>query len=84
MIEISEIRAAAERIAGEVHRTPVLSARSLGERAGVGQSEEHIGPGHPLAVIAAARSPNREKLHDRAGRNHDGLDGARQLERSGA
>lgn len=35
MIPIADIRLAAERIAGAVHRTPVLSARSLGERAGV-------------------------------------------------
>jgi threonine dehydratase len=35
MIPISDIRAAAGRLAGEVHRTPVFSARSLGERAGV-------------------------------------------------
>ena len=35
MIPISEIRAAAARIAGAVHRTPVLGARTLGERAGV-------------------------------------------------
>ena len=35
MIELGEIRAAAERIAGYVHRTPLLSAASIGERAGV-------------------------------------------------
>ena len=35
MIGIGEIRAAAERIAGKVHRTPLFSARSIGERAGV-------------------------------------------------
>lgn len=35
MIPLSEIRAAAERIAGPLHRTPVLSARSIGARAGV-------------------------------------------------
>jgi len=35
MIPISEIRAAAGRIAGAVHRTPVFGARTLGERAGV-------------------------------------------------
>ena len=34
MIPIAEIRAAAEKIAGKVHRTPLLSAASLGERAG--------------------------------------------------
>jgi threonine dehydratase len=34
MIALQEIRAAAGRIAGRVHRTPVLSARLLGERAG--------------------------------------------------
>lgn len=34
MIPIAEIRAAAERIAGKVHRTPLFSATSLGERAG--------------------------------------------------
>jgi threonine dehydratase len=35
VIELSEIRAAAQRIAGQVHRTPLLSARLIGERAGV-------------------------------------------------
>jgi len=35
MIDIADIRAAAQRIAGKVHRTPLLSARALGERAGV-------------------------------------------------
>ena len=35
MIPISDIRAAAARIAGAVHRTPVLGSRTLGERAGV-------------------------------------------------
>jgi threonine dehydratase len=35
MIDIADIRAAAQRIAGKVHRTPLLSAKQLGERAGV-------------------------------------------------
>src|SRR6266536_540499 len=35
MIPIEDIRAAAARIAGKVHRTPLLSAAQLGERAGV-------------------------------------------------
>ena len=35
MIPIAEIRVAAERIAGALHRTPVLTSRLLGERAGV-------------------------------------------------
>ncbi len=35
MIGIGEIRAAAARISGKVHRTPLFSARSIGERAGV-------------------------------------------------
>jgi threonine dehydratase len=35
MIPLADIRSAAERIAGQVHRTPVLGARILGERAGV-------------------------------------------------
>ncbi len=35
MLELSDIREAAARIAGRVHRTPLLSARALGERAGV-------------------------------------------------
>ena len=35
MIPIEDIRAAAARIAGRVHRTPLLSASQLGERAGV-------------------------------------------------
>jgi threonine dehydratase len=35
LIELSDIRAAAERIRGRVHRTPILSASSLGERAHV-------------------------------------------------
>ena len=35
MIPIEEIRAAAVRIGGKVHRTPLFSAAQLGERAGV-------------------------------------------------
>src|SRR5438445_2532692 len=35
MIALGEIRAAARRIAGKVHRTPLFSATQLGERAGV-------------------------------------------------
>ncbi|MGQ0720449.1 MAG: threonine/serine dehydratase [Candidatus Eiseniibacteriota bacterium] len=35
MIPLAEIRAAAERIAGRVHRTPLLGSRTLGDRAGV-------------------------------------------------
>ena len=35
MIALSEIRAASERLAGTIHRTPLLSAQSLGARAGV-------------------------------------------------
>ncbi|TMQ54547.1 MAG: pyridoxal-phosphate dependent enzyme, partial [Candidatus Eisenbacteria bacterium] len=35
MIPLSDIRAAAERIAGGVHRTPLFGSRTLGERAGV-------------------------------------------------
>ena len=35
MIEIAQIRAAAERVRGRIHRTPILSASSIGERAGV-------------------------------------------------
>jgi threonine dehydratase len=35
MIALSEIRAAAELIAGKLHRTPTMSAQSLGARAGV-------------------------------------------------
>ena len=35
MIPIEDIRAAAARIAGKVHRTPLLSAAQLGERAGI-------------------------------------------------
>ncbi|MBC7975624.1 MAG: pyridoxal-phosphate dependent enzyme, partial [Myxococcales bacterium] len=35
MIPLSEIRAAAERITGTLHRTPTMSARSLGARVGV-------------------------------------------------
>lgn len=35
MIALSEIRAASERLAGTIHRTPMLSAHSLGARAGV-------------------------------------------------
>jgi threonine dehydratase len=34
MIPLAEIRAAAARIAGKVHRTPLLSASAIGERAG--------------------------------------------------
>ena len=36
MIALDQIREAAARLRGEVHRTPILSARSLGEPAGVG------------------------------------------------
>ena len=35
MITLTAIREAASRIAGKVHRTPLLSSRSIGERAGV-------------------------------------------------
>ena len=35
MIPLARIRAAAGRLAGKVHRTPVLSATALGDRAGV-------------------------------------------------
>lgn len=35
MLELPDILAARERIAGRVHRTPTLSARSLGDLAGV-------------------------------------------------
>ena len=35
MIPITEIRAAAERLRGRLHRTPMWGSRSLGERAGV-------------------------------------------------
>lgn len=35
MIDLRQIRAAAETISGKVHRTPLLSATQLGERVGV-------------------------------------------------
>jgi len=35
MIPLSDIRAAASRIAPHIHRTPILSSRQLGDRAGV-------------------------------------------------
>src|SRR4029077_20842817 len=35
MISLSDIRAAARRLAGRVHRTPLVSSVLLGERAGV-------------------------------------------------
>jgi len=35
MIPLPEIRAAAERLAGTLHRTPIMSAQSIGARAGV-------------------------------------------------
>ncbi len=35
MIDLAEIRRAAERISGKIHRTPTLSSRTLGERVGV-------------------------------------------------
>jgi len=35
MIPLADIRGAAERLAGTLHRTPVLSAQSIGARAGV-------------------------------------------------
>lgn len=34
MLELSHVRAAQERIAGKIHRTPLLSAARLGERMG--------------------------------------------------
>ena len=33
--QIAQIQAAAERIRGRIHRTPIFSASSIGERAGV-------------------------------------------------
>jgi threonine dehydratase len=38
MIPLADIQAAAERLRGRLHRTPILTARSLGERAGVSLS----------------------------------------------
>jgi threonine dehydratase len=35
VIELSELRAAAQRIAGRLHRTPLIPSRLIGERAGV-------------------------------------------------
>src|SRR5215510_2711746 len=35
MIPLSEIRAASERLAGTIHRTPLMSAQAIGARAGV-------------------------------------------------
>lgn len=35
MIPLTDLRAAASRIAGSIHRTPLFSSRQLGERAGV-------------------------------------------------
>ena len=35
MIDLAEIRRAAERLSGRIHRTPLLSSRILGELAGV-------------------------------------------------
>jgi len=35
VIELLEIRNAAERLLGKVHRTPILTSRTLGERTGV-------------------------------------------------
>jgi threonine dehydratase len=35
LIELADIQSAAERIRGRVHRTPLLSAATIGERAGV-------------------------------------------------
>src|SRR5262245_55355576 len=35
MLDLSHVHAARERIAGQVHRTPLLSATSLGRRVGV-------------------------------------------------
>jgi threonine dehydratase len=35
VIGLDEIRAAAQRLAGRIHRTPIVSAAQLGERAGV-------------------------------------------------
>lgn len=38
MIPLADIQAAATRLRGRLHRTPILSARSLGERVGVSLS----------------------------------------------
>src|SRR5215468_962503 len=35
MIPLADIRGAAERLAGTLHRTPLMSASAIGERAGV-------------------------------------------------
>ncbi|MFQ5626699.1 MAG: threonine/serine dehydratase, partial [Methyloligellaceae bacterium] len=35
MIDLTEIQKAAQRLKGQIHRTPLLSSRILGERAGV-------------------------------------------------
>lgn len=35
MIPLTEIRAAAQRLAGAIHRTPVLTSQTIGSRAGV-------------------------------------------------
>ena len=35
MIDLADIRAAAGRIAGHVHRTPLVPSRTIGGRAGV-------------------------------------------------
>jgi threonine dehydratase len=35
MVQLTEIHAAAEHLRGRIHRTPLLSARSIGDRAGV-------------------------------------------------
>ena len=34
MIELEDVRRAAERLAGVAHRTPVLTSRTLDERTG--------------------------------------------------
>jgi len=69
MIPLAEIRAAAERIAGKVHRTPILSSRRLGESFGAPllfkcesfQKTGSFKPRGALNKVLSLAPPEREK-----------------------
>ena len=67
MIPIEDIRSAAGRIAGKVHRTPLLSASQLGERAGVRlflkcESFQKTGSFKPRGALTKVLSLSREEI----------------------
>jgi threonine dehydratase len=66
LIPLAEIRAAAQRIEGKVHRTPLLSAASLGARAGVKlflkcESLQKTGSFKPRGALNKVLSLTREE-----------------------